>query len=144
MMNDNSTGVELGTRLDLPSNMANDGAGGGTVNHLVRALDITAHDIMAHRSPTFVQYRAEFSETNCYVYAVGVSGDGENLKAGTGYAVMEGVNSEAGVKYVGTWERYRPRSRASAQIVMVNAEEDQTYFESASWRTQCGACSRGR
>ena len=98
-------------------------------NHVVRELDVSAYDMMGAKSrPAHYQYRGEMREGTNYVYVVGAFGDGDGLKAGTGYAVIELVNVDAGVKAVGTWERYKPVSDPK-QIVMVNAEEARKYFK---------------
>lgn len=98
-------------------------------NHVVRELDVSAYDMMGAKSrPAHYQYRGEMREGTNYLHVVGAFGDGDGLKAGTGYAVIELVNVDAGVKAVGTWERYKPVSDPK-QIVMVNAEEARKYFK---------------
>lgn len=48
-----------------------------------------------------------------YAYVVGCFGSGEGLAAGTGYAVCELNFASIGKKYVGTFERYKAKAKAS-------------------------------
>lgn len=76
--------------------------------HFGVALGIDQQDLKGKRSrPPHYEYVVLRNETD-YIYAVGVFGDGEGLKLGTGYAVCEINLPSIGRKYVGTWKRYKP------------------------------------
>ena len=95
--------------------------------HFAKELGINYEDLTGKRmKPVHVQYRVLYGgyKSGTYAYAIGVFGDANGLAAGTGYAVLEIVNPDAGVKYVGTWERYKTISGNAGQIKMVTADED--------------------
>ena len=76
--------------------------------HFGVALGIDQQDLKGKRSrPPHYEYVVLRNGTD-YIYAIGVFGDGEGLKLGTGYAVCEINLPSIGRKYVGTWKRYKP------------------------------------
>lgn len=80
--------------------------------------------------PEHFQYRIDVCEkSGRNLYALGVFGDGNGYKAGTGYAVLEFSDPTARLKGVMTWERYKPLRGAQKQVVMVNAEEARKFFK---------------
>ena len=94
--------------------------------HFGKELGINYEDLTGKRmKPVHVQYRVLYGgyKSGTYAYAIGVFGDANGLAAGTGYAVLEIVNPDAGVKYVGTWERYKTVSGNAGQIKMETAAE---------------------
>ena len=112
-----------------------------TVNHFGKELGINYEDLTGKRmKPVHVQYRVLYGgyKSGIYAYAIGVFGDANGLAAGTGYAVLEIVNPDAGVKYVGTWERYKTVSGNAGQIKMATAtESDIAEGESAATANVC-------
>lgn len=109
--------------------------------HYAKELGINYEDLTGKRmKPVHVQYRVLYGgyKSGTYAYAIGVFGDANGLAAGTGYAVLEIVNPDAGVKYVGTWERYKTVSGNAGQIRMITADEDKTLdADSASTANVC-------
>lgn len=96
-------------------------------NHFAKELGINYEDLTGKRmKPVHVQYRVLYGgyKSGTYAYAIGVFGDANGLAAGTGYAVLEIVNPDAGVKYVGTWERYKTISGNAGQIQMITTADD--------------------
>ena len=76
--------------------------------HIGSVLDIGVEDLKGKRSrPVHYEYVVIKNGAD-YIYALGVFGDGNGLKLGTGYAVCEINLPSAGRKYVGTWKRYKP------------------------------------
>ena len=112
-----------------------------TVNHFGKELGINYEDLTGKRmKPVHVQYRVLYGgyKSGTYAYAIGVFGDANGLAAGTGYAVLEIVNPDAGVKYVGTWERYKTVSGNAGQIKMATASEsDVAEGETAATANVC-------
>ena len=77
-------------------------------NHICSQLDINYEDLKGRRSrPNHYQYYV-ISATNNQSYVIGCFGDGNGLKAGTGYAVCELNFKTLQKKFVGTWKRYKP------------------------------------
>jgi len=75
--------------------------------HFGSELDIDQQDLKGKRSrPAHYEYVVLRNGTD-YIYAIGVFGDGNGLKLGTGYAVCEINLPSIGRKYVGTWKRYK-------------------------------------
>lgn len=85
-------------------------------NHYTVDLDLAAADFEGKnvRPENFVYMamRGGYKDNN-YAYAVGVFGDGEGIKSGTGFAVVEIYNKENTdrPKMVGTFRRWRPQYR---------------------------------
>lgn len=76
--------------------------------HFGQVLDLSVEDLKGKRSrPSHYEY-VVIKNGSDYIYAVGVFGDGNGLKLGTGYAVCEINLPSIGRKYVGTWKRYKP------------------------------------
>lgn len=76
--------------------------------HLGTLVDVDYQDLKGKRSkPQHYQYYV-ISPTNNFSYVVACFGDGDGLKAGTGYAVCELNYTKAQKKYIGTWKRYKP------------------------------------
>lgn len=75
--------------------------------------------------PNHVFYRTDYAgfKKGGHIYCIGVFGDGDGLKAGTGYAVMEIHNPATQTKIVATWERWRPVATDSGQITFKSATE---------------------
>lgn len=83
-------------------------------------LDINYEDLKGKRSkPIHYQYCA-LSPTNNMSYVIACFGDGNGLKAGTGYAVCELNFTGIQKKYIGTWKRYKPVKDSSGAIVFTN------------------------
>ena len=80
--------------------------------HFGTLCDFDYQELKGKRSkPHHYQYLVLNNGTD-YAYFLGCFGDGNGLKAGTGYAVCEIVAK--GHKYVGTWRRYKALSGANA------------------------------
>lgn len=80
----------------------------GIAEHIGTLVDVDYQDLKGKRSkPLHYQYYA-ISSTNNFAYVIACFGDGNGLKAGTGYAVCELNYTKAGKKYIGTWKRYKP------------------------------------
>ena len=76
-------------------------------SHIGLQTDIDYQDLKGKRSkPVHYQYYV-ISATNNPSYVIACFGDGNGLKAGTGYAVCELNFTAAGKKYIGTWKRYK-------------------------------------
>ena len=83
-------------------------AAGNVASHIERQIDINYEDLKGKRSkPSHYQYYA-ISPSNNFAYVIACFGDGNGLKAGTGYAVCELNFTSANKKYIGTWKRYKP------------------------------------
>lgn len=79
-------------------------------------VDVDYQDLKGKRSkPNHYHYYA-ISTTNDYAYAIGCFGDGNGLKAGTGYAVCELNFTGLKKKYIGTWKRYKPNNESSGAL----------------------------
>lgn len=79
-------------------------------------LDVNYEDLKGKRSkPVHYQYCA-LSPTNNMSYVIGCFGDGNGLKAGTGYAVCELNFTGRQKKYIGTWKRYKPVKDSAGAI----------------------------
>lgn len=84
--------------------------------HIQIMLDIDYQDLKGKRSrPLHYQYYALNVDTSSYV--LGCFGDGNGLKAGTGYAVCELNFPEANRKVIGTWKRYKSYTGDSGAII---------------------------
>ena len=80
--------------------------------HFGALCDFDYQELKGKRSkPHHYQYLVLQNGTD-YAYFLGCFGDGNGLKAGTGYAVCEIVAK--GHKYVGTWRRYKALSGENA------------------------------
>lgn len=78
--------------------------------HLGVLVDIDPQDMVGRRSrPNDYQFLV-MRNGRGYAYVLGCFGDGNDLPAGTGYAVCEISSPSTGHKYIGTWERYRSTS----------------------------------
>ena len=94
------------TRANVSAISANDQIS----SHLGQLCDVDYQDLKGKRSkPSHYQYYA-ISPSNNYAYVIACFGDGNGLKAGTGYAVCEINFTKAQKKYIGTWKRYKPTS----------------------------------
>ena len=104
-------------KFDFASYTMN-GTGGASVSQITAANNLASHvgmqcdvdyeDLKGKRSkPSHYQYYA-ISPSNNYAYVIACFGDGNGLKAGTGYAVCELNFTGAQKKYIGTWKRYKP------------------------------------
>ena len=84
--------------------------------HIGKLVDIDYQDLKGKRSkPPHYQYYVISSEVNPS-YVIGCFGDGNGLKAGTGYAVCELNFTKAQKKYIGTWKRYKPADDTNGAI----------------------------
>lgn len=95
--------------------------------HIGNMLDIDYQDLKGKRSkPVHYQYLALSTNTSSYVVAC--FGNGEGLKAGTGYAVCELNFPLASRKLIGTWKRYKSYNDEGGAIVFTdtntNVDED--------------------
>lgn len=107
------------TEVFAPAYYALGATGDGTVtavaanklsNHIGMQIDVDYEDLKGKRSkPLHYQYYA-ISPTNNFSYVIACFGDGNGLKAGTGYAVCELNFTKQQKKYIGTWKRYKPTS----------------------------------
>ena len=85
------------------------------IGHIGKQCSIDYSELKGKRSkPAHYQYLVMKNGAD-YAYFVGCFGDGEGLKAGTGYAVCEIVCSSQGRKYIGTWKRYKPYGTSGGQ-----------------------------
>lgn len=133
---------EGGIVTEMPEEDPDNPVQGGMyfANHFAKELGINYEDLTGKRmKPVHVQYRVLYGgyKSGTYAYAIGVFGDANGLAAGTGYAVLEIVNPVAGVKYVGTWERYKTVSGDAGQIQMVSMLEDETITANAATTMNC-------
>lgn len=88
--------------------------------HIGSQVDIDYQDLKGKRSkPLHYQYCA-LSPSNNTCYVVGCFGDGNGLKAGTGYAVCEFNFVNRQKKYIGTWKRYKPVKENQGAITFTN------------------------
>ena len=89
--------------------------------HIQNMLDIDYQDLKGKRSkPTHYQYLA--LSTNTASYVIGCFGDGNGLKAGTGYAVCELNFPLANRKLIGTWKRYKSYNDQAGAIGFTNSD----------------------
>ena len=94
---------------------------GNVAHHLSMQCDIDYQDLKGKRSkPLHYQYYV-ISATNNPSYVIACFGDGNGLKAGTGYAVCELNFTAAGKKYIGTWKRYKPQNDQAGSILFNSA-----------------------
>ena len=105
-----------------------DSAGAATINDIPaadiskcmgRQIDVDYQDLKGKRSkPTHYQYYPLYNTKGDLTtsYVIGCFGDGNGLKAGTGYAVCELNYTQAGKKYVGTWKRYKPNDDTTGAL----------------------------
>jgi len=85
-------------------------------SHIGTLIDVDYQDLKGKRSkPNHYQYYP-ISATNNLSYVVACFGDGDGLKAGTGYAVCELNFTKAQKKYIGTWKRYKPADDSAGAI----------------------------
>ena len=93
--------------------------------HIQNMLDIDYQDLKGKRSkPVHYQYLALSTNTSSYV--VGCFGNGNGLKAGTGYAVCELNFPKANRKLIGTWKRYKSYNDDAGAIAFTNDETPDT------------------
>ncbi|MDD5707271.1 MAG: prepilin-type N-terminal cleavage/methylation domain-containing protein [Kiritimatiellae bacterium] len=83
-------------------------------NHFTKDLDISPSDLTGNNvTPDCFVYSAAAGayKGNVYMYVVGVLGNGEKLKSGTGYAILEVNNSAnaAAPRFNATWKRWKPK-----------------------------------
>ena len=91
--------------------------------HIQNMLDIDYQDLKGKRSkPVHYQYLALSTNTSSYV--IGCFGNGNGLKAGTGYAVCELNFPLANRKLIGTWKRYKSYNDEAGSIGFTNDDED--------------------
>lgn len=91
----------------------------GIATHIQRMVDVDYQDLKGKRSkPTHYQYCSISSISNI-AYVVSCFGDGQGLKAGTGYAVCELNYPSLGKKYIGTWKCYKPVDENNGAIQFV-------------------------
>ncbi len=95
-------------------------------HHFAEDLNVDFDDFVGMRlRPSHFFYRTD--QSGCtnggYIYAVGVFGDGNRLRMGTGYAVLQIVNPSAHIKCIETWGRYRAVKGAQSQVPMLTAQE---------------------
>ena len=87
--------------------------------HIQNMLDIDYQDLKGKRSkPVHYQYLALSTNTSSYV--IGCFGNGNGLKAGTGYAVCELNFPLANRKLIGTWKRYKSYNDEGGSIAFTN------------------------
>lgn len=87
--------------------------------HIQNMLDIDYQDLKGKRSkPVHYQYLALSTNTSSYV--IGCFGNGNGLKAGTGYAVCELNFPLANRKLIGTWKRYKSYNDEAGAIGFTN------------------------
>ena len=87
--------------------------------HIQNMLDIDYQDLKGKRSkPVHYQYLALSTNTSSYV--IGCFGNGNGLKAGTGYAVCELNFPLASRKLIGTWKRYKSYNDEAGAIAFTN------------------------
>ena len=81
-----------------------------TAKHLSSWVDVDWQDLTGRRvNPAQFQYHViKGSGAAKYGYALGVFGDGDGLAKGTGYAILVMVDTDAKLKLIATWERYKP------------------------------------
>lgn len=90
--------------------------------HIQNMLDVDYQDLKGKRSkPVHYQYLA--LSTNTQSYVIGCFGNGNGLKAGTGYAVCELNFPQAGRKLIGTWKRYKSYNDEAGAIAFTNSED---------------------
>ena len=100
------------------------GNGGSAVadelaKHVGMQIDLDYQDLKGKRSkPTHYQYYV-ISASNNLAYAVACFGDGNGLKAGTGYAVCELNYTKLGKKFIGTWKCYKPTNEENGALRFV-------------------------
>lgn len=98
-------------------------------NHIGSQIDVDYEDLKGKRSkPSHYQYYAISSQGN-FAYVIGCFGDGNGLKAGTGYAVCELNFTKAGKKYIGTWKRYKPTTDTGMLRFGTSASGDGTKLD---------------
>lgn len=87
--------------------------------HIQNMLDIDYQDLKGKRSkPVHYQYLA--LNTNTASYVIACFGNGNGLKAGTGYAVCELNFPLASRKMIGTWKRYKSYNDQAGAIGFTN------------------------
>lgn len=93
--------------------------------HIQNMLDIDYQDLKGKRSkPVHYQYLA--LNTNTCSYVIGCFGNGNGLKAGTGYAVCELNFPQAGRKLIGTWKRYKSYNDQAGAIAFSHCDTADT------------------
>ena len=107
------------TPLDRDANLSSTEEKAG---HIGTMIDIDYADLKGKRSkPIHYQYLA--LETNTSSYVIACFGDGNGLKAGTGYAVCELNFPLAGRKLIGTWKRYKSYNDQGGSIVFTTGSD---------------------
>lgn len=87
------------------------------LNHFASDLEISTTDMKgANVKPENFVYAAMAGgyKGNVYAYLVAALGDGDKLKSGTGYAILEVANPANTVnpKFMATWRRWKPKFRS--------------------------------
>ena len=82
-------------------------------NHFAHDLGISGSDLKGNNvKPENLIYAASCGgfKGNKHCYVVGAFGDGEKIKSGTGYAILEVANGEntTNPKFLATWKRWKP------------------------------------
>jgi prepilin-type N-terminal cleavage/methylation domain-containing protein len=79
--------------------------------HFANDIDVTRTHLTGRRlRPNHVFYQGrECVDSPGYAYAIGVFGDGNGLNAGSGFAVLEVVNTGLDMKLVAEWRRFVER-----------------------------------
>ena len=92
-----------------------------TGNHIQDVIDVDWQDLLGRRmNPTHFQYHIIKGDgASQYGYAIGVFGDGNGLGKGTGYAVLNIVDTVHTNKIVATWSKYKPS--VDAQLTFSSA-----------------------
>jgi energy-coupling factor transporter transmembrane protein EcfT len=97
------------------------------IQHFSGLIGRTSSDFIqsGRLHPNHVFYRAFASTTHTgtYLHVVGVFGDGNGLKAGTGYAVLEMANPATQTRIIAVWRRMKPALFRAKQIIPVSAAE---------------------
>lgn len=105
---------------ELTTEQAND--------HYVKCVGLDSSSFMGKLArPHHFQYwspAAGVGDTNVYAYALGCFGDGNGLRAGTGYARLEIWNGHLLRKAVASWQRYSPEVWYPTQIYFVSPDEN--------------------
>ncbi len=87
-------------------------------NHFSTDLDISPSDLLGNSvSPDCIVYAcaAGSCKGNTYLYVVGCFGNGDKLKSGTGYAILQvnNPNHTANPSFTATWKRWKPKYRTA-------------------------------
>lgn len=97
-------------------------------DHYMKCMDLDATSLMGKLArPHHFQYwspTAGVGDSNVYAYALGCFGDGNGLRAGTGYAVLEIWNGPLDVKVVARMMLFTPKVWFPTQIYFVSPDEN--------------------